>query len=225
MTIGPERETVIEWIEEYAADYFLSKQLPEGTKTRRLETFMRTIKLIYRDLGREQLGRRWIRKAYRLYMKREELLEWIEKHEADYFLSIQFPEETKTSRRKTFMRIIKLLCRDLERELLGKHWIRKPYRFDGFCERGRDRAWHVHILLTCPNRTLEQLKIALDRVGEKYRQRRRTSKAPDIDVKQTYDLYWVADYCVKQLGLVRLAHVRSERYFTAETLFDISASR
>lgn len=153
--------------------------------------------------------------------ERETVIEWIVKHAADYLLSMQLPAETKTRRLETFMRTMKLICRDLERELLGKHWIRKPYLFDGFCERGRDKTWHVHILLACPDRTPEQLKIALDRVGEKYRQRRRTSKAPDIDVKQTYDLYWVADYCVKQLGLDRLAHIRSEQYFRAETLFDI----
>jgi len=167
---------------------------------------------------------------------RESVIEWIKERSpnADYFLSIQLPKECKTIRLETFESSIRQICRYLERELLGRHWITKAYRFDGFYEKGKDLAcrahiydpgqlstWHAHILLTCPNRTAEQLKIALDRVGEKYRQRRRTCKAPDIVVKSIYELGGVVGYCTKQLGLGRLAHIRSNQFFSTETLFNI----
>ena len=153
---------------------------------------------------------------YRLF------IDWLkENRDADYFLSIQFPTESKTTERRKVLSSVWRISRDLERELLGKHWIRKTYLLTGFLEQGRDLTWHSHILLTCKNHTLEQVQDALDRVGETYRLVRRTSKVPDIKVEQIRDLDKVCGYCLKQVGRDRKTHIDIDRFITSETIFNL----
>ena len=153
---------------------------------------------------------------YRLFV------DWLKENRAAvYFLSIQFPAESKTTARCKVLSSVWQISRDLERELLGKHWIRKPYPLTGFLERGRDLTWHSHILLTCKNRTLKQVRIALDRAGEKYQLKRRTSKVPDIKVERIRSLDKVCGYCLKQFGLDRKTHIDTDRFITSETIFNL----
>ncbi|MCM1293934.1 MAG: hypothetical protein NC311_00015 [Muribaculaceae bacterium] len=136
-----------------------------------------------------------------------------------HMVSLQLPFEAKTTGLERFLDDLWRIVRGAERKLLGRHWINKPYPFIGFCERGRDKHWHAHILISCGTRPTEEVCQAFTKSGLFYQKSHRTDNAPDIDVRQVYDTNGATEYCSKQLRLDDTKHIRSWRIFTSETLF------
>lgn len=155
-----------------------------------------------------------------------EILGWIYRmYHPNLFISIQIPFEAKTEDRDAFMRQVWLIVKRAEKNLLGRYWVSKHYRFVGFCERGQDKTWHAHLLLACHDRNKAAVEAAFAAAGEYYKRTRRTEAVPDILIEEIDGLFWVVRYCVKQLGLDWLAHVRSAQIFLSEEIFNHASSR
>ena len=155
-----------------------------------------------------------------------EILRWADRmYHPNLFISIQIPFEAKTEDMDAFMRQAWLIIKRAEKNLLGRYWVSKHYRFVGFCERGQDKTWHAHLLLACHDRDKATVEAAFAAAGEYYKRTRRTEAVPDILIKEITGLKGVIRYCTKQLGLDRLAHVRSEHIFLSEEIFNHGSSR
>ena len=155
-----------------------------------------------------------------------EILVWIYRmYHPNLFLSIQIPFEAKTEDKDAFMRQVWLIVKRAEKNLLGRYWVSKHYRFVGFCEHGQDVTWHAHMLLSCHDRAPSEVEAAFAAAGEYYKRTRRTGAAPDILIEEVTGLYGVVRYCTKQLGLDWLAHLRSEQVFLSEEIFNNGSSR
>lgn len=155
-----------------------------------------------------------------------DILRWTEKtYNPNLFISLQLPFETKTDDRDCFERNLWLIVKRAEKNLLGRHWVGKHYRFVGFYELGRDDMWHAHLLMACPDRDQSEIEVAFAEAGEHYKRTRRTDLAPDICIEKITALGGLVGYCTKQLGLDYLAHINSDRVFLSEEIFNHDSRR
>ena len=155
-----------------------------------------------------------------------EIREWLRDiYQVTHFISLQLPFDVKTDDFDVAMHHIWLITKWAEKNLLKRHWVSKYYRFAGFAERGRDGTWHAHLLLSCPDRSTQEIVAAFACAGEKYRKDRRTNDIPDIDIRKITGLKRLVRYCTKQLGLDYLTRIDTDRIFISEDLFNRQSSR
>lgn len=156
-----------------------------------------------------------------------EILDWIEQvYAPNYFISIQPPTEIKSNDPWIIKRHSWWICKKLEKALLGRYWGKQFYPFVGFYEHGKgNELLHVHILLSCPDRTLENIEVAFATVCKDYQKTFKTICPPNINVKGIYALDGLMPYCTKQLGLGRLEHIPTQNVFISEEYFGHVSSK
>ena len=159
-------------------------------------------------------------------MKQEETMRWMKNtYRPTHFISIQLPHERKTDKLCECEMDIKFLMKLMEKELLGRRWSTKFYRFAVIYEEGEKGLLHAHVVLSCPDRDTLEIDDAMTKAGDHYRRLYRTQKAPDIHVEDIYNEEGPFGYCSKQLDEYRLQRIRSNWLSTSETMFDRHSRR
>ena len=157
----------------------------------------------------------------------QEIVDWIKgEYRPTHFISIQMPFEAKTTDIEAFTKGLHYLLRRAQRELLGRYWVSKHYRFIIAFENGRSGNWHAHMLFSCPDRTIYEIRNAFDKAGTDYRKQRRTRDIPNIDIRPiTNNLNRVVKYCTKEAVLGQHGRFSSERIDMSENMFNHRSGR
>lgn len=93
---------------------------------------------------------------------KDTLNEWANRYyHPTYFLTIQFPEWKQKSNPWDAQENLRKVMPCFERQLLGRHWIKKHLPFVAFTEKNESYGWHYHILLGNQGVTKRRLRKAI----------------------------------------------------------------
>ena len=141
--------------------------------------------------------------------------DWLDSKIFSHYLTVDLPISVQHYNYTKANYVLRNIVKRYEKELVGRHWNKKPVHFIGFAEQGKHKIWHWHLLLWAFQYTDAELQSALVK----------TIQYMNLDVK-TMDIRpidrtpWKLDkYNVKELFANGNLHFNSDRIFTSETLF------
>ena len=143
--------------------------------------------------------------------------QWLATLKPTYFLSVQFPMNMRTSDFDQAQEHLRKIMKNFERQLLGRHWHKKPLPFMATAEHGESRNWHFHALFyDCPFAP-RQLRVALNRTIVDMRLTPETFDLQHIKKKPAH----VHSYCTKEIRADINSHFDSTQIIPHEVLFNL----
>jgi len=144
--------------------------------------------------------------------------EWLDMESYSYFLTAKLPLLQKTESYRVATKRFARIMGTFERELIGRHWYKKHWRFVGSMETGDSGFWHIHLLFYNDYVFSEaQLGYAIFETWEKH------NLAPDSLYLQEIDHTpeRVNSYCLKEIRADINGHFNGDRFITSEILFNL----
>ena len=145
------------------------------------------------------------------------LNEWIGKeYQPTHFLTLQLPENIKTSVSTTSTRHLKNIMKAFEKSLMN-NWNRHHLRFIAFAENGSSTEWHYHILFNQGKFTEQKLQNAV--LAATIRE-----NLPFYSLELTRideNMLTVDSYCTKEIKIYWNGNFDSDRIIFSECLFGL----
>ena len=135
---------------------------------------------------------------------KRDLADWIKSFNNTHFLTLQLPENLKTS--------------NFENCLLGRYWNKNHLQFMCFAEKGKGDGWHYHILFNAGNWTTEQLEGALAKTASSLHLPLYSLQLDLINRENDYTNF----YCIKEIRINNHENFNSDRIIISDCLFNIS---
>lgn len=134
-------------------------------------------------------------------------------YKPSHFLTIQLPENLKTTNFSIAKEKLKTIMVSFEKSLMN-NWNRHHLPFIAFAELGLSRKWHFHLLLNQGNFTDEQLENAILKANKREKLPAYCLKLEKIDnVRQ------VEGYCIKEIKIKEYNKFDSDRIIFSHDLF------
>lgn len=138
-----------------------------------------------------------------------------ENYKPSHFLTLQLPENLKTTNFIFAKDCLKNIMKSFEKSLMN-NWNRHHLPFIAFAELGLSRNWHFHLLLNQENFTDEQLKNAILKANKREKLPSYCLKLEKIDnAKQ------VEGYCTKEIKIKEYNKFDSDRIIFSHDLFNL----
>ena len=145
------------------------------------------------------------------------LNEWIGKeYQPTHFLTLQLPENIKTSDSTTSTRHLKNIMKAFEKSLMN-NWNRHHLRFIAFAENGSSTEWHYHILFNQGKFTEQKLQNAVLAATIRENLPFYCLKLDKIDE----NMLAVDSYCTKEIKIYWDGKFDSDRIIFSECLFGL----
>lgn len=145
------------------------------------------------------------------------LLNWISSFNHTHFLTVQFPDNMKTSNLDISIKHLKNVMANFEYYLLGNHWKKKHLFFMAFAEKGKNEGCHYHILFNSGKFTKKELQAALNKTEKKLKLLSYTFCLETINTKKDK----VYSYCTKEIKIKSNGTFSMDNIISSNYLFDI----
>lgn len=146
-----------------------------------------------------------------------ELQDWLNNQIFSHFLTIRLPIGAYTENFERAKPIFHKILRHFEKSLVGRHWNRSPVNFIGTAELGKNKIWHLHLLLWAQKYTNEEIHAAVESVAQKLKLTNRALKLQEIDLTPSA----LNSYVTKEITADNLGHFNTDRLIFSETLFNL----
>lgn len=147
---------------------------------------------------------------------KKELINWIASFGCTHFLTVQFPDNMKTSNINISNKHLKNIMAKFEYKLLGNYWKKKHLFFMAFAENGKNEGFHYHILLKSYNVTTNKLQTALNKTEKDLKLPSYTFCLEEIDNNKN-KLY---SYCIKEIKIKNNGVFSLDNVISSKELFD-----
>ncbi len=150
---------------------------------------------------------------------KENLHDWInDKYKPTHFLTVQLPDNLKTSNLDNAKSHLKNIMKAFEKSLMN-NWKRHHLPFIAFAELGLSQDWHFHILFNQGKYTDEELQNAITKTNLR-------EKLPSycLDSKPIENNLSLVDfYCSKKMKVYFNNKFDSDRIILSDCLFNLKS--
>lgn len=148
---------------------------------------------------------------------RRDLADWIKSFNHTHFLTLQLPENLKTSNFEVSKEHLRKIMAKFENFLLGRYWNKNHLFFMAFAEKGQSDGWHYHILFNAGKWTTEDLQKALDKTSTSLRLPQYSLNLEPINTIEDYTNF----YCIKEIRINENGNFYSDRIILSSDLFGL----
>lgn len=149
---------------------------------------------------------------------RRDLADWIKSFNHSHFLTLQLPENLKTSNFEVSKEHLRKIMAKFENFLLGRYWNKNHLFFMAFAEKGKSEGWHYHILFNAGIWTTEDLQKALDEATTSLRLPQYSLNLKPINTTDDYTNF----YCIKEIRIKENGYFYSDRIILSGDLFAVA---
>lgn len=145
----------------------------------------------------------------------KQVSEWLNNKYFSHYLVVDLPFNRKHYGFEQATEYLKIIVKRFEKELVGRHWNKKPVHFIAFVEKGKFHIYHWNLLLWAFQYTDQELQTAVDKTLKYMNLDDSVMEIQPIE----YTRSRLNDYNVKELESDNKFHINSDCIFTSETLF------
>ena len=146
---------------------------------------------------------------------KKDVQDWLGTMYFSHYLVIDLPLNRKHYEFDQATEFFKIVIKRFEKELVGRHWNKKPVHFIGIAELGDFHIWHLNLLLWSFQYTDEQLQTAVTKTSKYMNLDKGVMDIQPIE----YTRYRLNGYNSKELKSDDKFHMDSNRIFSSDMLF------
>ena len=145
----------------------------------------------------------------------QQIKDWLGYMSFSHYLVIDLPLNRKHYDFKKATKYLKTIVKRFEKELVGRHWNKKPVHFIAFVEKGKFHIYHWNLLLWAFQYTDQELQTAVDKTLKYMNLDDSVMEIQPIE----YTRYRLNGYNSKELKSDNKFHMDSNRIFSSDMLF------
>lgn len=150
-----------------------------------------------------------------------QLRDWLDNQIFSHFITVRLPIAASTDNFEKATPKFHKIMRHFEKSLVGRHWNRNPVHFVGTAELGKNKIWHLHLLLWAQKYTDEKIVAAVANVTQKLELTDRTINVQAINRTP----HILNGYITKEITADNLGHFNTDRLIFSEMLFNLPHQR